>query len=104
LKKLAFLCPTSNKVQAKNSSIMVTETFKVNNKQRFGELQNFLETNMPTAQLKGTPVKNSETYDIAISYEMCDIEKLEELHNKWYQLDHTAPKKASVWQRFLPLF
>lgn len=73
---------------------MITEGFKVNGQYRLKELQTFVKTNMPTARfLRNAIHLHDDIWDVAIAYEIEDINKLSVLQNQWIELDDPKSKK-----------
>ena len=70
---------------------MVEQTFNIKT-HRLTELKSFIRTNLPTARFKCNPYEIGDNSTcVALSLEVNDANKLNELFNKWYDIDN--PKK-----------
>lgn len=75
---------------------MIAYSFNVKNIGRLIELQDFIEVNMPTARFEGNPFELiSGEYQVTISYNVSDQNKLHPLFNKWYDIDNFEEEEKS---------
>lgn len=85
-----------NTQQKRRRKIMITEGFKVNGQYRLKELQTYVRANMSTARfLRNAIHLHDDIWDVAISYEIEDINKLGVLQNQWIELDDPKSKKKN---------
>lgn len=82
---------------------MILESFTIKNESRLIELQQFIKQNMPTARFNGNPIKfNNGRYDVSLTYEVSDINKLHVLFNKFDKEDNPPkPKKLSFFEKLM---
>ena len=72
---------------------------------RINELKSFIRVELPTARFKHNPLKEGCRYFIALNMSIEDSNKLNELHNKWYEEDNTLVKpNKSFLKQILSFF
>lgn len=69
---------------------------------RLDELKSFIRTSTPTARFKGNPLKEGNQFSIALTMEVEDSNKLNELFEKWHNEDN--PPKIQKKRNWNPLF
>lgn len=82
---------------------MVENTFYVSNDERLTKVKSFIRENMPTARFISNPYRYSNgKWEVKISYEISDINKLDVLLNEFYNEDNPPlPPEKSLWQRLI---
>lgn len=72
---------------------------------RLTELKSFIRDFTPTVRFKHNPLKEGDKWFIAITMEVEDSNKLNELFNKWDNEDTPikSPKKT-IWKRIISVF
>lgn len=86
---------------------MITYSFTVKNKKRLIQLQCFIRKNMPTARFKGNPYRyhKDDKYDVVLTYEKEDLNKLHVLTNEWHSIDNpVVVKKESFFKKIFDWF
>ena len=82
---------------------MVEQTFYIK-KDRLTELKSFIRLYLPTTRFKQNPYVFGNDWCIMLSMEVQDSNKLNELFNKWYDLDNYKSPKKSFWKRMINVF
>lgn len=72
---------------------------------RLNELKSFIRAELPTARFKHNILKEGDKWFIALTMEVEDGNKINLLHNKWYDEDNPpkSPNK-SIWKRIVSVF
>lgn len=85
---------------------MVGETFIVANKERMNKVKAFIRENMPTARFRQNPYEFSNgKWEIDITYEIEDMNKLSTLLNEFYIEDNPPiPPKEGLLKRISNYF
>lgn len=69
---------------------------------RMNELMSFIKNELPSARFKHNPLKEGDKWFIALTMEVEDGNKLNLLHNKWYNEDNPPINtKKSIWKRIV---
>lgn len=72
---------------------------------RLGEFKSFIRTYTPTVRFKHNPLKEGKQWFIALTMEVEDGNKLNELFNKWYNEDNMSERpNENIWKRILSIF
>ncbi len=80
---------------------MVGEIFYVK-KERLEEVKKFIREQMPSCRFRSNPYSyDGENYEINITYEIEDMNKLSKLQNKYYEEDNPKIIKPSLFKRIL---
>lgn len=79
--------------------IMVQHTFYIK-KDRLFELKQFIRDNLNSARFLENPYELNTEYRITLSTNVNDANKLNELFNKWHDIDNSPKIKKSIWKRF----
>lgn len=67
---------------------------------RLDELKSFIRTFTPSVRFKHNPLKEGNEWFIALTMEVVDGNKLNELFNKWHTQDNPPkPTNKSIWKR-----
>lgn len=82
---------------------MVRNTFYIK-KSRVLELKSFIKAYLPTARFVHNPYNVGGETCICLDMEVSDANKLNELFNKWYDIDHPKQLKKSFWKRLVTFF
>lgn len=61
------------------------------------ETKDFIRKNMPSARFLSNPTKYGDRWEFRISYEIEDVNKLQVLHNKYFDLDNPKIVKKENW-------
>lgn len=73
--------------------------------ERLGELKNFIKITAPSVRFVGNPYKMTKLWFVAITLDVEDSDKLNELFNKWYDEDNPVKvENKSILKRFLSIF
>lgn len=65
---------------------------------RLDELKSFIREFTPTVRFKHNPLKQGDKWFIALTMEVEDGNKLNQLFNKWDE-DNPIIEKVSLWER-----
>jgi uncharacterized protein with ACT and thioredoxin-like domain len=72
---------------------------------RFDELKTFIRTHTPTVRFKHNPIKNRNELFIALTMEVEDGNKLNELFEKWYTEDNPIKiQNKNILKRIVSYF
>lgn len=72
---------------------------------RLDELKSFIRTDLPTARFKCNPIKEGDKWFIALNMDVEDGNKLNLLHNKWFDEDNPPKEpKKNVLNRIVSFF
>lgn len=66
---------------------------------RLDELKSFIREFTPTVRFKHNPLKEGDKWFIALTMEVEDGNKLNQLFNKWDEEDNPIIEKVSLWER-----
>jgi hypothetical protein len=66
---------------------------------RLDELKSFIREFTPTVRFKHNPLKEGDKWFIALTMEVEDGNKLNQLFNKWDDEDNPIIEKVSLWER-----
>lgn len=66
---------------------------------RLGELKSFIREFTPTVRFKHNPLKQGDKWFIALTMEVEDGNKLNQLFIKWDEQDNPIIEKVSLWKR-----
>lgn len=66
---------------------------------RLDELKSFIREFTPTVRFKHNPLKQGDKWFIALTMEVEDGNKLNQLFNKWDDEDNPIIEKVSLWER-----
>jgi hypothetical protein len=81
---------------------MITYSFSIK-KDRLPELQSFIRQHLPNTRFKGNPINLGNVFHIHLTMDVDDNNKLNELHNKWYDEDNKPKTKKSFWKNLFKL-
>lgn len=72
---------------------------------RLDELKSFIRSFTPTVRFKHNPLKGGNQWFIALTMEVEDGNKLNELFNKWHDEDNPLKRpNKSIWKWMLSVF
>ncbi len=72
---------------------------------RLNELKTFIRSFTPTVRFKHNPLKEGNQWFIALTMEVEDGNKLNELFNKWDEEDNPPkPIKKSIFEKIINIF
>jgi len=83
---------------------MIQEKFYVDGDNRFKRVKNFIRWEMPSARFITNPVKYCNKWEINISYEIEDMNKLSALLNEFYLEDNPIVTKVNFWKKIKNIF
>jgi len=73
-------------------------------KDRLVELQSFIRDYLPTARFVHNPIETGDNLCICLDMEVQDANKLNELFNKWYDIDNPKIPNKSFCKRLVSIF
>ena len=79
---------------------MIENSFYIK-ESRLDELKLFIKNHLPSTRFKQNPCLFSSEWFIVLSMDVDDANKLSELTNKWYDIDHTNNVKKSLFRRII---
>lgn len=71
---------------------------------RLEELKSFIRSFTPSVRFKHNPLKEGDKWFVALTMEVEDNNKLNELFEKWHNEDNIPLKNESFWKRVLNNF
>lgn len=71
--------------------------------ERLAELKIFIKDFLPSVRYVQNPYKMSKLWFVAMTIDVEDSNKLNELFNKWYDEDKIKPVKNSIWKRIFSI-
>ncbi len=77
-------------------------SFHINNN-RLDELKSFIRDNTPSVRFEHNPLKSGEKWFIALTMEVEDSNKMNDLFNKWYDIDNPKINKKTLREKLLSI-
>lgn len=81
---------------------MVRNSFYIKS-ERLPEMKNFIKDNLKSARFTQNPYQVGSEYHITLDMDVLDCNRLNNLFNKWYEIDHTPKTKESIIKRLIKL-